>query len=201
MKRNIIIILGALVLFVILQSMSKPSNPGFIPPKKEGCTAYDATYTFNNIHAWGDPLINTTQFYSLAEFLQRGCTVNVTVKSTRTCDYSWSHTYTSSDQKIFGSTVQGIRLPNSFDYTITVKVEGPCVYDSYLGRYVQLVWTKTINSTENSSSTALGYPTKANCESTRTVSGRSAVVSDYQSSGRVASSSTRELMMLQEAVY
>lgn len=200
MRKNIVIILAGIILPIILQSGSKPPYPGSISSKKENCTSYNATYTFTNIHAWGDQLINTTAIHSLSEFLSMGCSVNVTVKSVRTCDYSWSHTYNSADQKIFGSTVHEIKLPNSFDYTITVKIESSCVYDNYLGKSVKLVWTKTVNSSENNNSTELGYPTKADCASTRTSSGRSVVVSDYQSSGRVASSINRE-MMLQEAIY
>lgn len=196
MKRVIILIFLAVFYISKGDSKSPPEDPK--PPQP--CVAYATDRSFQNIQASGDQLIGTNVINSLSDFLNLGCIIDLTVKASKGCSYTWTKTYTKHDSHIIGNNVKGIMIPNTTDYTITIKVESPCLKDNFLGRDVKLVWTKIFNSLTPTASTDLGYPTKADCASTRTSSGRSAVVNDYQSSGRVASSISREIM-LQEAIY
>lgn len=200
MKRQIILFSSHLTLAFILQSLSKPSSSGGVSAPKTTCGSYPASHTFSNVQAWGDVLFNTPSIYSLSEFLQRGCIISITIKASKACDYTWSKTYQEADKAVSGNTVTEVMLPQTIDYTTTIKVESPCYRDSYLGRTVKLVWTKTINSMEINPKTELGYPTKVDCASTKTIEGRTIMVREYQSSGRIASSEMRRLAVLEEAL-
>ncbi|WP_346862276.1 hypothetical protein [uncultured Draconibacterium sp.] len=176
--------------FILLAMQPKDVS---VSPTLDKCSSTETSYTFLNVHAYGDQLLNNTEYFGLTDMLSWGYTSNIAIKASKDCTYSWNKTYNETSSDITGNTVNNVPIPNTPEYSVTLKVESSCVYDSYLNQNVKFVWTKTISSITYNSSTDLGFPTKALCPITSaTLSDRTQIISIYEQSDRIASS---ELMM------
>ena len=184
MKRIILIISFFAVAF-ILQAMDSASKTG----TKEACSTNETSYSFYNVHAYGDQLLNVQEYNSLSEMLLRGYLMNVAIKASTDCTYSWNKNYTEDD--VIGNTVNNVPIPWGVEYTVTLKVESQCVYDYFLGRSIKFVWTKSVASNNYNSSAELGYPTKTDCANVSSLADRQELVQRYKDSDRIASSSIK----------
>lgn len=168
----------------MLQAM-KTKGTRIDPP----CSTTESSYTFYNVHAYGDQLLNVQEYNSVVDMLARGFLANVSIKANTGCTYSWNKNYTEKD--VINNTVNNVPVPFGSEYTVTLKVESQCIYDSFLGRSVKFVWTKSIASNNFNASTELGYPTKVDCATIKSSADRHELLVRYAEDDRIASSSLR----------
>jgi hypothetical protein len=124
MKKYFILTLLLLAVAIILRAKA-PSNGWSSTPS--ACSTMETNHSFHNVQAWGNELLNTKAYTNLAEFLNEDFIIDITIKATGGCTFTWNKKYTKANnyKDVFGNTVNNIMLPSNSPYTITVKVESP----------------------------------------------------------------------------
>jgi hypothetical protein len=168
MKHLIITLFLCLFCFSAFAGKRDPGGGNYTPTPSK-CNETKTGAFFGGFQMYGDQLLNFYRWYSFDEALNAGCTITITTKSNGSCTYTSSQTYTSQNRAdVYGSTIYNVKIPAipTNGWSITVKIESPCVYDYYMGMNVKFTWMKTIakvNTNANLSNFDMGFGSKSVC--------------------------------------